>query len=404
MKAKPPYIWGMNHAVYHAPYACHPDASRGRQHDEAESRTRTPYQRDRDRILHCGAFRRLKHKTQVFVAHVGDYYRTRLTHSLEVAQIGRSIARELGLDEELTETLSLAHDLGHTAFGHAGEDALDAAMQNFGGFDHNAQTLRIVTKLEKRYISFDGLNMTWETLEGLVKHNGPLLHGDTTLDALPFALREHAAVQDLGLDTWPSLEAQVAALSDDIAYNNHDIDDSLRAGLITLDDLRQLPLTGEILEAIDKTHGKIDEKLVRHELVREMISLMIADLVAVVHAGLKQDKIESADDVRQLGRALAVFSPEMEAKHRAIKTFLHARVYRHHTVNGSMSKARRIMRDLFELYLAEPEVLPEDWRGAALDGDTKQAARIICDYMAGMTDRFAMEEHRRLFDISDTMI
>jgi dGTPase len=394
----------MNHAVYHAPYACHPDATRGRQHDEGESKTRTPYQRDRDRILHCGAFRRLKHKTQVFVAHVGDYYRTRLTHSLEVAQIGRSIARELGLDEELTETLSLAHDLGHTAFGHAGEDALDAAMQPFGGFDHNAQTLRIVTKLEKRYIPFDGLNMTWETLEGLVKHNGPLLAKGDSIDGLPFALREHANVQDLQLESWPSLEAQVAALSDDIAYNNHDIDDSIRAGLITLDDLRQLPLTGDILADIDKTHGKIDEKLVRHELVREMISVMIADLVGVVRDGLEKDKVETADDVRQMGRALAVFSPQMEAKHREIKAFLYERVYRHHTVNGSMSKARRIMRDLFDLYLAEPEVLTEEWRGAALSGDETMKARIICDYMAGMTDRFAMEEHRRLFDISDTMI
>ena len=394
----------MTHAVYHAPYACHPDASRGRQHNEPESKTRTPYQRDRDRILHCGAFRRLKHKTQVFVAHVGDYYRTRLTHSLEVAQIGRSIARELGLDEELTETLSLAHDLGHTAFGHAGEDALDEAMQPFGGFDHNAQTLRIVSKLEKRYIQFDGLNMTWETLEGPVKHNGPLLGKGDSIEGLPFALREHAAVQDLQLESWPSLEAQVAALSDDIAYNNHDIDDSIRAGLITLDDLRQLPLTGDILADIDKTHGKIDEKLVRHELVREMISVMIADLVGVVRDGLEKDKIETADDVRRLGRALAVFSPEMEVKHREIKSFLHDRVYRHHTVNGSMSKARRIMRDLYDLYLAEPEVLPEEWRGAALDGDETTKARIICDYMAGMTDRFAMEEHRRLFDISDTMI
>lgn len=394
----------MTHAVYHAPYACQPDATRGRQFDEMESKTRTPYQRDRDRILHCGAFRRLKHKTQVFVAHVGDYYRTRLTHSLEVAQIGRSIARELGLDEELTETLSLAHDLGHTAFGHAGEDALDAAMQPFGGFDHNAQTLRIVTKLEKRYIPFDGLNMTWESLEGLVKHNGPLLTDGKTIDDLPFALREHAAGQDLQLDSFPSLEAQVAALSDDIAYNNHDIDDSIRAGLITLDDLRQLPLTGDILAAIDKTHGKIDEKLVRHELVREMISVMIGDLVGVVRDGLAKDKIETADDVRQLGRALAVFSPEMEAKHREIKAFLYKRVYRHHTVNGSMSKARRIMRDLFELYLGEPEVLPEDWRLMAMQGEDEEKARIICDYMAGMTDRFAMEEHRRLFDISDTMI
>ena len=277
----------MNHAVYHAPYACHPDASRGRQHNEPESKTRTPYQRDRDRILHCGAFRRLKHKTQVFVAHVGDYYRTRLTHSLEVAQIGRSIARELGLDEELTETLSLAHDLGHTAFGHAGEDALDAAMQPFGGFDHNAQTLRIVSKLEKRYIQFDGLNMTWETLEGLVKHNGPLLGKGESIEGCRLRLESTRRCRICSLKAG-LIEAQVAALSDDIAYNNHDIDDSIRAGLITLDDLRQLPLTGDILADIDKTHGKIDEKLVRHELVREMISVMIADLVGVVRDGLKK--------------------------------------------------------------------------------------------------------------------
>lgn len=397
----------MKHEIYHAPYACQPfvgtGGSRGRLYDEAESKTRTPYQRDRDRILHCGAFRRLKHKTQVFLAHVGDYYRTRLTHSLEVAQIGRSIARELGLDEELTETLSLAHDLGHTAFGHAGEEALHAAMAPFGGFDHNAQTLRIVTRLEKRYIPFDGLNLSWEALEGLVKHNGPLLDAGKSLTDLPFAIQEHAKQQDLQLDSWPSAEAQVAALSDDIAYNNHDIDDALRANLITLDDLRALPLTGDILRDIEATHGKIDEKLVRHELVREMISLMIGDLVTVIRTTLEQEGIETADDVRQLGRPLAAFSPEMEEKHRTIKSFLFERVYRHHTVNGSMSKARRVMRDLFDLLLAEPELLPQDWRQQATAGDETLKARIICDYLAGMTDRFAMEEHRRWFDISDTM-
>ena len=397
----------MKHEIYHAPYACQPfvgtGGSRGRLYDEAESKTRTPYQRDRDRILHCGAFRRLKHKTQVFLAHVGDYYRTRLTHSLEVAQIGRSIARELGLDEELTETLSLAHDLGHTAFGHAGEEALHAAMAPFGGFDHNAQTLRIVTRLEKRYIPFDGLNLSWEALEGLVKHNGPLLDAGKSLTDLPFAIQEHAKQQDLQLDSWPSAEAQVAALSDDIAYNNHDIDDALRANLITLDDLRALPLTGDILRDIEATHGKIDEKLVRHELVREMISLMIGDLVTVIRTTLEQEGIETADDVRQLGRPLAAFSPEMEDKHRTIKSFLFERVYRHHTVNGSMSKARRVMRDLFDLLLAEPELLPQDWRQQATAGDETLKARIICDYLAGMTDRFAMEEHRRWFDISDTM-
>ncbi len=389
--------------IYHAPYACQPSASRGRLHDEPESKTRTPFQRDRDRVLHAGAFRRLKHKTQVFLAHVGDYYRTRLTHSLEVAQIGRSIARELSLDEELTETLSLAHDLGHTAFGHAGEEALHAAMESFGGFDHNAQTLRIVTRLEKRYIAFDGLNLSWESLEGLVKHNGPLLGDGKTLEDLPFAIRQHAEEQDLHLHSWPSAEAQIAALSDDIAYNNHDIDDALRGGLITLDDLRELPMTGDILRQIEATHGDIDPKLVRHELVREMISQMIRDVVGVVRGRLDEQKIETADDVRDLGAPLASFSAAMDEQHQTIKAFLYERVYRHHTVNGSMSKARRVMRDLFALMFAEPELLPENWRSRACAADETHQARIICDYLAGMTDRFAMEEHRRLFDISDTM-
>jgi dGTPase len=384
-------------------YACHAAHSRGRLHPEGESKTRTPFQRDRDRILHAGAFRRLKHKTQVFVAHVGDYYRTRLTHSLEVAQIGRSIAREMGLDEDLIEMLSLAHDLGHTPFGHAGEEALDAAMENYGGFDHNAQTLRIVTRLEKRYVPFDGLNLTWESLEGLVKHNGPLLDGERQLSDLPFAIQEHAQQQDLQLDSWPSLEAQIAALSDDIAYNNHDIDDGLRAGLISLDDLRGLPLTGDILRDIENKFGALDAKMQRHELVREMISVMINDLVTQTRACLAEHQIEFADDVRQMGQATASFSPELAAQHKVIKEFLFERVYRHHTVNGSMSKARRVMRDLFDLLFAEPDVLPEEWRLGAQASDELGRARIICDYIAGMTDRFAMEEHRRLFDISDTM-
>jgi dGTPase len=384
-------------------YACHAAQSRGRLHRENESQTRTPFQRDRDRILHAGAFRRLKHKTQVFVAHVGDYYRTRLTHSLEVAQIGRSIAREMGLDEDLIEMLSLAHDLGHTPFGHAGEEALDAAMQDYGGFDHNAQTLRIVTRLEKRYVAFDGLNLTWESLEGLVKHNGPLLTQGRQIKDLPFAIQEHAHDQDLQLDSWPSLEAQIAALSDDIAYNNHDIDDGLRAGLISLDDLRDLPLTGDILRTIESKFGQIDAKLQRHELVREMISVMIGDLVTETQARLRTHKIETADDVRQIGQAMAGFSDQLAQQHADIKAFLFERVYRHHTVNGSMSKARRVMRDLFDLLFAEPDVLPEEWRINAHNADALGRARIICDYIAGMTDRFAMEEHRRLFDISDSM-
>ena len=386
-----------------ASFACHADQSRGRQHKENDSKTRSPFQRDRDRILHAGAFRRLKHKTQVFVAHVGDYYRTRLTHSLEVAQIGRSIAREMGLDEDLIETLSLAHDLGHTPFGHAGEEALDAAMAPYGGFDHNAQTLRIVTRLEKRYIPFYGLNLTWESLEGLVKHNGPLLGPGRPLESLPFAIQEQAQLQDLQLDSWPSLEAQIAALSDDIAYNNHDIDDGLRAGLIHLDDLRDLPLTGDILRDIEAKFGVLDAKMQRHELIREMISVMIGDLVRQTTANVGAHAIATADDIRHAGVAMARFSDELAQKHAILKAFLFERVYRHHTVNGSMSKARRVMRDLFDLMFEEPEVLPEEWRQQVAVSDKTQRARIICDYIAGMTDRFAMEEHRRLFDISDTM-
>ena len=390
--------------VTRAPFACHPAASLGRQHDEPESKTRTPFQRDRDRILHAGAFRRLKHKTQVFVAHVGDYYRTRLTHSLEVAQIGRSVARMLGLDEDLTETLSLAHDLGHTAFGHAGEDALHAAMQPYGGFDHNAQTLRIVTRLEQRYIPFDGLNMTWETLEGLVKHNGPLLTGDTKLTDLPFAIQEHAQAQDLRLDSYPSLEAQVAALSDDVAYNNHDIDDGLRAGLISLQDLHGLPLTGEVLHALQQQHGDLPEKLQRHELVRELISIMIRDLTEETTKRIEAIGATHVDDIRAANMPIAAFSDDLWPKLMELKAFLYEQVYRHHIVNGQMSKARRIIRDLFDLYFNEPDLLAEDWRRQAEIDDKTMRARIICDYIAGMTDRFAMEEHRRLFDISDSLV
>ena len=302
----------MRYGQYHASFASHPDKSRGRFHPEAESKTRTPFQRDRDRVLHCSAFRRLKHKTQVFIAHVGDYYRTRLTHSLEVAQIGRSVARELAIDEDLTETLSLAHDLGHTPFGHAGENALHAAMQPYGGFDHNAQTLRILTQLEARYVPFNGLNLTWETLEGLVKHNGPLLVGAQKLTDLPFAIQTHAETQDLQLDTWPSLEAQIAALSDDIAYNNHDIDDGLRAGLIRMEDLATLPMIGSILSKIKTKYGDISPDLLRHELVREMISVMIGDLVTQTRKRLADGKIETCDDVRHAARATAAHGQPLD--------------------------------------------------------------------------------------------
>ena len=394
---------------YHAPYASLPDESRGRQYDEPASHTRTMFQRDRDRILHASAFRRLKHKTQVFISHVGDNYRTRLTHSLEVAQVSRSIARELALDEDLTETLALAHDLGHTPFGHAGETALRLCMGDYGGFDHNAQTLRIVTKLEKHYIGFAGLNMTWETLEGMVKHNGPLLTGKTRLRDLPFAIQEQAKHgQDLQLDTWPSLEAQVAALSDDIAYNNHDIDDGLRTGIISLEDLRALDLTGEILRAIEKQHGAQPDRLVRHELVRRLISRMIGDVVAQIRDNLAAHNLASADDVRQFGRAVATFSAPMEARHQQIKSYLHQHVYQHYEVAGAMNKAQRITEALFNLLFKEPKLLPPKWAaqiaGDKMPPDKIVVARIICDYVAGMTDRFAMEEYHRLFGVTAPLL
>ncbi|MBE8191054.1 MAG: deoxyguanosinetriphosphate triphosphohydrolase [Alphaproteobacteria bacterium] len=392
----------------HASYASHPEHTRGRLHREPESKTRTCFQRDRDRILHAGAFRRLKHKTQVFVAHVGDSYRTRLTHSLEVSQIARSIARQMGLNEDLIETLALAHDLGHTPFGHAGEDALHAAMKNYGGFDHNAQGLRILTQLERRYIHFSGLNMTWETLEGLVKHNGPLLGAGKTLDDLPFAIREYTAQHDLQLDSFASAEAQIAALSDDIAYNNHDIDDGVRVGLLTLEDLQEVAIVGRILHDIEGEFPAIDASLKRHELVRRMISVMIADLVEETQTRIRAHDVKTADDIRSLGQPLAAFSAAMEIQHKELKAFLYERMYRHHTVNRSMSKARHIVRALFDRFFGESDLMPTHWakRIEAVsndDGGEAAKARIICDYIAGMTDRFAMEEHNHLFNIADNL-
>lgn len=384
-------------------FASRSDQSRGRLFPEAESTTRSVFQRDRDRIVHSGAFRRLKHKTQVFVAHVGDSYRTRLTHSLEVAQIARSVARELKLDEDLAETLALAHDLGHTPFGHAGEDALHESMKPFGGFDHNAQSLRIITDLEHRYISFDGLNLTWESLEGIVKHNGPLLNAKTQLKDLPFAIRVFAEQMDLELDGWPGPEAQVAALSDDIAYNNHDIDDGLRAGLFSIDDLADLPIIGEFIRDIHAQHGKVEPRRLRHEAIRRMISRMIGDLVTETTSRIQKHKPQSVDDVRHLGAELVGFSDQMMQQNLEIKAFLHQRMYRHSSVTRSMSKARRLMKELFALFLAEPELLPEEWLNQCKSGNQNDTSRVVCDYIAGMTDRFAIAEYRRLFDIVDEL-
>jgi dGTPase len=377
--------------IEHAPYASRPEESRGRLHPEPEHEMRSPFQRDRDRIIHSTAFRRLKHKTQVFVYHEGDHYRTRLTHSLEVAQIARSISRVLGLDEDLAEALALAHDLGHTPFGHAGEESLNAEMADYGGFSHNAQTLCILTRLEHGYAEFDGLNLTWETLEGTVKHNGPL--------AEPFgpSIAAYNARHDLRLDTYAGPEAQVASLADDIAYNNHDIDDGLRAGLFSPADLADVPLVGPVFHEVATRYPGIEEPRLIHESIRRMIDRMVRDMVAETRSRLLDSGVKSADDVRRLGRPVAAFSEAMRDNDRALKRFLYERMYRHYRVNRMSHKARRVVRELFQLFMAEPECLPSEWRAAAC-GEPAARARTVADYLAGMTDRFALDEHRRLFD------
>lgn len=384
-----------------ASFATKAEATRGRLHPEPESATRTAFQRDRDRIIHSVAFRRLKYKTQVFVYHEGDNYRTRLSHSLEVSQIARSIARVLGLDEDLAETLALAHDLGHTPFGHAGETALDGCMKAFGGFDHNAQTLRIVTKLERRYAEFDGLNLTWETLEGLVKHNGPVIVPGIGMDDLPRAMAEYAETQDLELESYAGPEAQVAALADDIAYNNHDIDDGLRAGLFGIDDLLALPLVGDVFRRTMDRYPGLEEARIIHEAVRELIGTMIGDVLNETRARLADAKPETAADIRAMDRPLVGFTPEMNEHNAALKAFLFKRMYRHYRVNRSMSKAQRIVQDLFGLLHGAPDQLPPEWQQGCDGPEGFKTARRVCDYIAGMTDKFAIEEHQRLFDLHD---
>jgi len=323
-----------------------------------------------------------------------DLYRTRLTHSLEAAQIARSVTRELGLDEDLAEALALAHDLGHTPFGHAGEDALSEAMEAHGGFDHNAQTVRILTSLEKRYADFDGLNLTWEMLEGIAKHNGPV-----TSDPLPVALADYASQHDLELSTHAGPEAQVASLSDDIAYNNHDLDDGLRARLFTIDDLRDIPLVGPLFEEVKAAYPGLDENRQIHEMIRRMIGVMIGDLVGESRRLLSAAAPRNVEEVRALGRPVIGFSEEMRAHDKALKAFLYERMYRHYKVNRMASKARRVVRELFALFLAEPECLPPEWRLLCDGSKTSTTARTVADYIAGMTDRSAFLEHRNLFDV-----
>ncbi len=381
-----------------APYAARADETRGRLHAEPESATRTPFQRDRDRIIHSIAFRRLKHKTQVFIYHEGDHYRTRLTHSLEVAQISRSLARTLRLDEDLAECVALAHDLGHPPFGHTGEDVLKECMARFDGFDHNAQTLRLLTKLERRHARFEGLNLTWETLEGVVKHNGPLTGPNAKKgEDLPAAITEYASSHDLWLDTHAGLEAQIAAISDDIAYNNHDVDDGLRAGLISFDEARGLPLVGEALALVAADYPDAPRGIQIAEAVSDLIGAMVSDVEAHTRASLAELSVQSADDVRRAGRQIVDFSPSMKARLQGLRAFLYENVYRHYKVNRARSQAKRIVRALFDLFYDEPETLPPEWRALCEGGGDARKARAVCDYIAGMTDRYAIGEHQRLF-------
>ena len=381
-----------------AVYATRHEDSRGRYYDEAPSATRTPFQRDRDRVIHSTAFRRLKQKTQVFVAHEGDHFRTRLTHSLEVAQIARSIARTLGLDEDLAEALALAHDMGHPPFGHAGEDQLDECMAEYEGFDHNAQTLRIVTKLEVRYPNHDGLNLTWELLEGLVKHNGPVVGPDTPFESLPAAFREFPYLKDLEPEQFAGPEAQVAALSDDIAYNNHDIDDGIAAGLFTIDELMDLPIVGDVFRGVRVEYPHLNDRMVSYEAVRRLIGLWINDLTGETLRRVKEYNPQSAAAVRAMDVPLVAFSEELETRQRALRAFLYERMYKHYKVNRMRSKAKRMLKDLFDIFLQEPDTLPSPWRMDATQATEAKRARIVCDYIAGMTDGFAMDEYRRLYD------
>jgi dGTPase len=384
-------------AVGLAPYASKPEESRGRLYPEPEHSTRSAFQRDRDRIIHSTAFRRLTHKTQVFVYHEGDHYRTRLTHTLEVAQIARTISRALGLDEDLAETLALAHDLGHTPFGHAGEEALNAEMARFGGFSHNDQTLRILTCLERRYAEFDGLNLTWESLEGTVKHNGPL-RGAGIERPVPPTIADYDRRHPLDLKTFPSAEAQVAALADDIAYNNHDIDDGLRAGLFAVADLADVPLVGPVFHGVASRYPGLEEPRLIHESIRRLIDRMVGDLIGETCRRLADGAPGSVDEVRARNAPIVDFSDEMRRNDRALKEFLFERMYRHHRVNRMSSKAHSVVHDLFGLYLAEPQCLPREWRELAAGPDEPRTARVAADYLAGMTDRFALDEHHRLFE------
>jgi len=384
-----------------ADYACRPNQSKGRLFPEGESKYRTCFQRDRDRIIHSGAFRRLKYKTQVFVYHQGDHYRTRLTHTLEVAQITRSLARALMVNEDLAETVALAHDLGHTPFAHAGEEILNKCMKNVGGFDHNDQSLRVLTFLERKYPEFIGLNMTWETLEGVVKHNGPVVKKGIRKPQLNVALAALQKQTDLRLDTYASIEAQIAALADDIAYNNHDVEDGLHAKLFTLDEIRTVSLINDIAARAEREYPGIDENLLVYEIIREMIGAMAEDVIAETQRRLDELRPKRPEDIRMADKPMVAFSSGMLAHVNELREFLWRRMYKHYTVCRTMAKVSRIIEDLYGAFIGQSELLPAEWqKRLAEEGaeSEKDRARVIADYIAGMTDRYAVLEHERLFE------
>jgi len=382
-----------------ASFASDPATSRGRLFEEAPSSTRTAFARDRDRIIHCTPFRRLKGKTQVFIAHEGDHYRTRLTHSLEVAQIARSLAAALNLDHDLAEVIALAHDLGHPPFGHAGEDRLKDLMQPWAGFDHNVQTFRIVTRLERRYPAFEGLNLSWETLEGVIKHNGPIDH--RLAEPAWRAVAEYLQMWDLRPTTYASMEAQVAAVADDIAYNNHDVDDGLQAGLFGLEELETVPLVGPILTSVRSDWPHLDDRMIGIEAVRRMIGAMIADVLTETGRRLAEAGVRTPEDVRRAHRPIVQFSDAMLQDLARLRAFLFERMYRHERINVMRDRAARTIDDLFGRYMDQPSEMPEEWAVRAPTGDADRRARAVCDYIAGMTDMFAFDEHRRLFGLVD---
>ena len=386
-------------AVPLASYACRADLSKGRLYEEPESETRTCFQRDRDRVIHASAFRRLKYKTQVFVYSHGDNYRTRLTHTLEVSQIARSLARALFVNEDLAEVIALAHDLGHPPFAHTGEDALVECMKNLGGFEHNDQSLRVVTEIEEKYPLWNGMNLTWETLEGIVKHNGPV-----SCKKLPYMLKIIQNKTDLRLKTYATLEAQIAAIADDIAYNNHDVEDGLSAGLFTLEDLENsVPLMANIIASNKIKWPHLSKVKLHAEIIREMIGVMVNDVLTETRERLSQNNIKTVEDIRNSKMQMVTFSPNMFEKVQELRKFLLERMYKHYTVNRMRFKAERIVGNLFDVFLERPQCLPKEWQDKVVDAgkEKNEIARVVCDYIAGMTDRYALAEHARLFDLKE---